>query len=871
MGSADARAGTEPLVSGRAKPRLEVWKFGGASLADAAAIRKAAALIADHAGPLVVVASALAGITDLLLGGAREAASGDTRAASRVAAELLTRHRHVARTLLARGPERRRLLALIDAAAREYRELCAAVGMLGHLEPRASDMLVSRGERLSAACLSAAVSAARRRASCVDAADIISTDGQHGSAAPSLPETTRRARRSIAPLLARGTVVVLPGFIGRAPDGSVTTLGRGGSDLSATLVGRALGAREVVLWKDVPGILTADPRLVPDARLIPHLHHREAAEVAHYGAKVLHPRALIPIAGTRVVLRVRSFLNPASPGTEVSARRVAPGYPVKALAIVRGQAIVTVSGKGMVGVHGVAARTFAAVDAERLSVSTIFQASSESSIGFTVPETEAERGVRGVRAAFRDELASGLVDNVTSRGGMAVIAVVGDGMAGAPGVAARVFSALASAGINVVAIAQGSSERNISLAVNEEDAAEAARRIHAAFQLSKIGGGRPPVQVPHTDVVFLGFGRVGRALADQIAGADGRTPVRVVGLLDRSGYIFEPRGVSRTRLLDLTRQKDKGALLANLGGRPVNAAEAITDMARHAVSRPVIVDVTSDETHDLLCTALGHGFDVVLANKRPLSGSWQSYARLWTASAGAGRRIRYEATVGAGLPIIDTYQKLTETGDRVLRIEGCVSGTLMYVVSAVSAGRSFSEAVREAVERGYAEPDPRDDLSGRDAARKALILARLLGYRGAGPAPDDLVPAPIRSLPLARFMRRLSEFDAVWAARVAREAARGRVLRYVVTATKRTVAARLTAVAASSPIGALQGTRNLVAFTTRRYLAEPLVISGPGAGAAVTAAGILNDILSLSATAAASASASQAAGVAGSTGSRSAS
>ena len=504
---------------------------------------------------------------------------------------------------------------------------------------------------------------------------------------------------------------VVPGFIGSAPDGSPTTLGRGGSDLTATLLARPLGARTVVLWKDVSGILTADPRLVPDARLIPHLHHREAAEVAHYGAKVLHPRALIPLADSRIRLHVRSFLDPAQSGTEVSAQRSAPGYPVKAVAIVSQQAIVTVSGKGMIGVHGIAARTFGAIQSERLSVSTIFQASSESSIGFTLPEAEAARAVHSVQNAFRDELASGLIDDVTARTGMAVVAVVGDGMAGSPGVAARVFTALAAARINVVAIAQGSSERNISFAVTAGDAAGSrAARPHRVSAVEDRR--RPPAASPRTDVVLLGFGRVGRALADQIAGANGQSSVRVVGLLDRSGYVFEPRGLSRKRLLDLARRKDAGALLASLGGRAAPAVEAVTLMAGHAVSRPVLVDVTSEDTGDLLRTALGHGFSVVLANKKPLAGSWDSYAALHAALNTTGRHLRYEATVGAGLPIIDTYQKLVETGDRVLRIDGCVSGTLMYVMSAVSAGRPFSQAVREAVELGYAEPDPREDLSG---------------------------------------------------------------------------------------------------------------------------------------------------------------
>ena len=807
------------------KRALEVWKFGGASLADVAAIERAVDLVKRHQGPLVIVASALGGVTDLLLEGAAAATSGRRGDATKAGAAFLRRHLDVARGLIPAGPARRRLLATIASAAREYRELCVAIGVLGHLAPRASDLLVSRGERMSAQILAAALTRSRRRAAYVDAAEVVVTDSHHGSAAPNLPATARLARRRIKPLIAAGTVAVVPGFIGQAPDGSVTTLGRGGSDLTATLLSRALGAKRVVLWKDVPGILTADPRLVTDARLIPQLHHREAAEVAHYGAKVLHPRALIPIAGTRITLDVRSFIHPEQPGTEVSAKRSDTTYPVKAIAIVRGQAIVTVAGKGMVGVHGIAARTFVAVDSERLSVSTIFQASPSGSV---------------------KPIELGLIDNVTARPGMAVVAVVGDGMAGAPGIAARVFSALSSGGINVVAIAQGSSERNISFAVTTDQATEAARRVHTAFQLSKIGGGRAPA-APRTDVVLLGFGRVGRALADQIGAANGDGQVRVVGLLDRSGYIFEPRGISRRRLTELAREKDGGELLAALGGRPAPAAEALAVMAGHAVSRPVVVDVTSEETGDLLRAALGNGFDVVLANKKPLAGSWESYAALVSAPALGSRQVKYEATVGAGLPIIDTYHKLVETGDRVLRIDGCVSGTLMYVVSAVSEGRPFSQAVREAVELGYAEPDPRDDLSGADAARKALILARLMGYHGAAPVPADLVPRALKKLPLDRFLARLSEVDADWKARVAREAERGRVLRYVVTATPSAVSAKLTAVPVSSPIGALQGTRNLVAFTTRRYSKEPLVISGPGAGAAVTAAGILNDIYSLGA------------------------
>lgn len=827
--------------SSRAASALEVWKFGGAALADSAGMRRAVELIHGHRGPLVVVVSALAGVTDTLLEGARRARAGEGSAGAKSAATFLRRHRQVALDLLPEGPARRRLLLVVAGAARDYRDLLRAVASLGDLNPRASDAILARGERISATLLAEALAASGRRAAVADALEFLATDGRHGDASPDVARTRRLARRALRPLLLRRVTPVVPGFIGRAPDGSLTTLGRGGTDLTATLLARCLGVRRVVLWKDVPGILTADPRLVGEARLIPQLHHREAAEVAYYGAKVLHPRALIPIAGSRSVLEVRSFREPERPGTQVSARRTLARYPVKALATIAGQALVTVAGKGMLGVPGIAARTFGAVHAEGLSVSTIFQASSESSIGFTLAEDQVLRAVAALRRAFREELASGLIDAVTSRSGLAVVAVVGEGMAGTPGIAARVFSALAQAGVNVIAIAQGSSERNISFVVLAEDAGEATRRVHAAFQLSKIGGGAGP-QPPQTDLVLLGFGRVGRALADQLASRNGSADVRVVGLLDRSGYVFDPRGLSRRRLLHLADGKDGGGLLAALGGRRAGAAEALSAIAAHAVSRPVLVDVTAEETSDLLRAALALGFDLVLANKKPLAGSPDGHSRLLAAAAAAGRRIRFEATVGAGLPVIDTHRKLAQSGDRVLRIEGCLSGTLGFVLSSLSHGRPFSQAVREAVALGYAEPDPREDLSGRDAGRKGLILARLLGYRGAPPAAEDLVPRRLRASGLDEFFERLPGVDEEWRRRALRAAQRGRVLRYVVTATSRSVRARLEEVPRDSALGALTGTRNLISFTTLRYRAEPLVISGPGAGAEVTAAGILNDI-----------------------------
>jgi len=426
-----------------------------------------------------------------------------------------------------------------------------------------------------------------------------------------------------------------------------------------------------------------------------------------------------------------------------------------------------------------------------------------------------------------------------------VLAVVGDGMAGTPGIAARVFSSLEDGGVNVIAIAQGSSERNISFVVDSSQATEAARRVHAAFQLSKIGGGQAG-RMPFTDVILLGFGGVGQALAAQMAALDITAHIRVVGVIDRSGYVFDPSGLTASALRRLIRQKRGGATLAQSGGHVATTESALSHMTAHALSRPVVADVTGDETGPWLTAALTHGCDVVLANKKPLAVSAREHRLLFDTARQHGRRIRFEATVGAGLPVIDTWHKLDETGDRVRRIEGCVSGTLMFVLDAVSRDQRFSDAVREAMTRGYAEPDPRDDLNGADAGRKALILARLLGYEGPPIRPESLVPASMRTWTRERFLEHLPALDAPWAARVAQARARGRVWRYVVSATPRGAAAGLEQVPASSPMGAAGGTRNLLVFTSDRYRAEPLVISGPGAGTEVTAAGLLNDIRALS-------------------------
>ena len=441
-------------------------KFGGASLADSAAVRHAVDIIRRHRPePTVVVVSAMAGTTDALLGVAQQAGSGESRPVTSLIARLRSRHAEVARALLPAGPARADLLAYVSDVFEELEALAQGLRLLRELTPRTTDYLISRGERLSARLVAAALEASGVKTKYVDALDLVHTDGAFGQAAPDFPRTDRCVQRVLAPLLARGIVPIVPGFIGATPEGETATLGRGGSDLTATLLARGLSAARVSLWKDVPGLLTADPRVVPEARVIPQLHAREAAELAYYGAKVLHPRALIPLAGRRIPIYVRPFADPAAAGTEVSERVAPARFPVKALTAAGGQALVTVTGSGMLGVPGIAARTFASLHARQISVSLISQASSEHSICFSVPDTLATEAQESLEREFKGEISRGEIDGVEVSPAMATVAVVGLGMHGTPGVAAGVFSALAAGKINVVAIAQGSSELNISVVV----------------------------------------------------------------------------------------------------------------------------------------------------------------------------------------------------------------------------------------------------------------------------------------------------------------------------------------------------------------------------------------------------------------------
>jgi len=834
--------------------RVEVHKFGGTSVGDAKRMRAVAGLIADAAARtrLVVVTSATAGTTDRLAAAAAAAGRGDRAAALTGVEAIDAAHRELLEEL---APGDAQIGEEIRWIISELGELAGATAILGALAPRTRDRMLAAGEKLAARLLAAAVRARGVASFPSDADAFLETDDRFGEAGalPGVAERTIRA--ALSPALERGEVPIVTGFIGRSPDGATTVLGRGGSDLSATLIAAALRADEVTIWTDVDGVFSADPGVVPEARPIRQLNFREAAEMSYYGAKVLHQRTMIPVAALSIPVRTRNSFDPAQEGTIVDGRVTPGSHPVKAVTAVRAQALVAIEGRGMAGVPGVAERVFRALARRGISVTMISQSSSESSICLAVPETQAIDAETELKREFRADLSRGEIDEISSRRGVGLVAAVGLGMAQTPGVAARVFEALAARRLNVLAIAQGSSELNISLAVDEAETPEAVRALHAEFQLDRLDTGEDTTR--RLDVLLLGWGKIGRALAALLLDRDahfferfGLSP-RIVAIADSSGFVFRPNGFTGDELRRLIASKSDGSALAS--SPDARRGDGVA-MVRHALSyrlaRPILVDVTaSDASPATFLEAFRAGCDVVTANKQPLAGALDTFRELMGAAAERRRRLRAEATVGAGLPVMDTLEMLLSTGDRLVAAEGCLSGTLGFLMTRLEEGARFSEAVGEAARLGYTEPDPVADLTGHDVARKAVILGRLSGLAPSvsDVRPEGLVDPALAGLPLPALLEKLATYDRPLAERVAHARVSGSALRYVARVTDGQVEVGPREVPIDSPAGRLHGTDNMIVFTSERYRTRPLVVMGPGAGVEVTAMGVLGDILRIAA------------------------
>lgn len=809
---------------------VRVFKFGGTSVATAERIQRVVALVqaVEKATQRVVVVSALGGVTDALVQAIDEALARTGAHHDTVAA---IRQRHaVAAEVLASPDERAALDATLEACWQDLSELLDGVYLLRECTRRTRDAVIGLGERASAPLVAAAFRAAGEDALALDARTLIRTDATFGAANVLFDETNRLTQDRFRGFLPE-QIVVVTGFIAATGGGVTTTLGRSGSDYTATILGGALRAERVVIWTDVDGVLSADPRIVPEAFPLARLSYTEAAEMAYFGAKVLHPRTMRPAEIQGIPIVIKNTLNPDAPGTLISTETDATDLRVKAISTIRNVAVMMLEGTGLLGVPGIAARVFGALADRRINVLMISQASSEHSICLVVRNNDADAAIAALQAAFQAEMDRGDVSSVYALPACAVVSAVGDQMRHQPGLAGRMFSTLGRSGVNVLAIAQGAAETNISAVVQDDEVQQAVRALHEAFPLAR----------NRAHVCLIGTGRVGAELLDILAAQAPvlldrmRLNMRLVGLANSRRMVWEEAGLPLTEAL--TRLEE---------GRPTDLDALVETLVHSRLERLLVVDATaSGEVALCYPRLLEHGIGVVTPNKRANTLDMAFYDRLRRAAQQRGVSYRYETTVGAGLPVMSTLRGLLRSGDRIARIEGVFSGTLAFIFNSLEDGLPFSEAVRQARARGYTEPDPRDDLRGEDVARKLLILAREMGLcvERDDFEVESLAPVHAREQSAEAFMEALSAVDAGWQERVAAAAAEGKRLRYVGLIEDGRLSVGVRAVADASPFAALRGTDNAIVFSTARYHDTPLVVQGPGAGPAVTAAGILADLV----------------------------
>lgn len=807
-----------------------VDKFGGTSVATLDRIRRVVSLVlADHPGHRrVVVVSALGGVTDLLLTAVEDALSRSERHGE-VLSEIIDRHNRILEGLEV-DDLREGISEALAELWRELEELLDGVYLLRECTPRTRDAVMSIGERASVRLVAAAFHEAGRGAIPLDAFEFVRTDDTFGEAGVDFEVTNSQIQERFEEIDG-SDVAVVTGFIGSTEGGVITTLGRSGSDYTATIVGAALNAEEVVIWTDVDGVLSADPRLVPEAFTLPELSYREAGELAFFGAKVLHPRTMRPLQEPGIPLQIRNTLNPTSPGTCISSDAPQRDGHVKAVTTIRNVAVVMLEGTGFIGVPGISARALTALAARGINVPMLSQASSEQSLCAVVNERDADAAVKAISQAFEWELSRGDVSRIYARGGCAVVSVVGDNMRERPGLAGQMFSTLGRNGVNVLAIAQGASETNISAVVRDQDVRQGVRALHETFALAH----------SQAHVFLIGTGIVGRALLDILAH---QAPIlqlksgirlKLVGVADSRRTLWDPEGIPFHEAVDR---------LEN--GAPSDNDSLLDPLKEKHLERLIVVDATaSAEVAHLYPELMEHRVAIVTPNKRSNTLDQTFYDRLQELARKHNVPYLYETTVGAGLPVVSTLRDLLRSGDDILKVEGVFSGTLAYLFNNLNRGRSFSEVLREAREMGLTEPDPRDDLKGEDVARKLLILAREMGLsvERSDVVVESLVPPDMADIPVAEYLEQVEALDEQWQDRVKAAARQDGQLQYIGTIEDGRLSVRVRTVGRDSPFAHLMGTNCMFLFKTTRYYDAPLIIQGPGAGPAVTAAGIVADLI----------------------------
>ena len=808
---------------------MKVLKFGGTSVGTSASLLTVKKIVEEQVEPVVVVVSALGGVTDRLIATAQKAVVGDA-AYQAMFEELTQRHNDMIASVIGDAECRVALTAEVGELLEELRSIYHGVFLIRDLSEKTQAAIVSYGERISSRIAATLIAGAAWK----DSRSFIKTEERGGRRLLATEETYALVRQAFEPL---PQCTVIGGFISTdVRTGEVTNLGRGGSDYTASIIAAALNADSLEIWTDVDGFMTADPRVINTAYTIPRLSYAEAMELCNFGAKVVYPPTIYPVCVKNIPILIKNTFNPTAAGTVITDEGSENDKPIKGISSISGVSLINVSGLSMVGVIGVNRRIFSALALNGISVFMVSQTSSESSTSIGVRDEDAERACEVLEHEFAKEIEQGSMYVPKARGGLSAVAIVGENMKRTPGVAGKLFGVLGRSGISVIAFAQGVSGTNISFVVEGASLRKTLNVIHDSFFLSEYQA---------LNLFICGVGTVGGSLIEQIAAQrerlmrERRIQLNVVGVASSRRALFDRKGIDLTRYHEL------------LDAAPDSDTQSLRDgVVGMNIFNSVFVDCTaSGDIASIYSCLLENNINVVAANKVAAAGDYGNYAALKQTALTRGVKYLFETNVGAGLPIIRTINDLRNSGDRILHVEAVLSGTLNFVFNKLAADVPFSRAVRMALDAGYAEPDPRIDLSGKDVMRKLVILTRESGYRieQADVDAKPFLPADLFDCDLEEFWRRLPSVDAEFEhRRLQLERDRHR-LRFVASydAAEGRAQLSLQEVESTHPFYELEGSNNIVLLTTERYNTCPMLIQGYGAGAAVTAAGVFADIMSV--------------------------
>lgn len=808
---------------------MKVLKFGGTSVGSVKSILSLKKIVENEARQqsVIVVVSALGGITDKLLYTAQLALNGDQGWKTEFDA-MVDRHHQMIDAIISDPSSRENLFNVVDSLLDQLKSIYFGVYLIHDLSEKTQDAIVSYGERLSSNIVATLIRGARW----FDSRTFIKTERVNEKHTLDSELTYRLVKKTFSDL---PHISLVPGFISRDKTTERTTnLERGGSDYTAAIIAAALDAECLEIWTDVDGFMTADPKVIKTAYTINELSYIEAMELCNFGAKVVYPPTIYPVCVKNIPIKVKNTFNPTNPGTVIKQKVENDRKPIKGISSISGTTLITVTGLSMVGVRGVNRRIFTTLAANGISVFMVSQASSENSTSIGVRDQDAERAVEVLNREYEKEIETGAMFPMHAESGLATIAIVGENMKHTPGIAGKLFGTLGRSGISVIACAQGASETNISFVVEGTSLRKSLNVLHDSFFLS---------EYKVLNLFICGVGTVGGKLIEQIKSQydelkeRSRLKLNIVGIASSQKAVFDRDGIDFNNYRALLDQAE-----------PSTPEKLKANILKMNIFNSVFVDCTaSKEIAGLYQDFLEHNISIIAANKIAASSEYEKYARLKQTALKRGVLFRFETNVGAGLPIIGTINDLKHSGDKILKIEAILSGTLNFIFNALSQGVPFSEAVRQAKEQGYSEPDPRIDLSGTDVVRKLVILSREAGYRVelSDVEKNMLIPAAFFASTLEEFWKRLPTLDKEFEEKRLKLEAEGKRWRFVATMDHGRTSVALKTVDSEHPFYNLEGSNNIVLLTTERYKEYPMQIQGYGAGASVTAAGVFANIMSI--------------------------